>query len=303
MEVLEDTGKWLGVDTSGRQPKLTDVDKEPEYHELSTVFVSFENTQEFDGLVGSIKQYGLFEPILMWQGWIVDGRHRHKACLKAGVKPDYENLPDDMPFNVVLDRVVAANLMRRHLTTGQRAMTAAALATIRHGGDRKSDQETNSSFDKSTKDSADHLNVGTTAVKTAKAIKRDAPDLADEVSKGNMTLNAADKERRKRKGLPKKTNAPKPKAVNLDELMRIGGSNWDSNVAAGALVSTARDLHLQEGDKGMARSIMHILENGDGKHSQSYNAAGLIALYNAIGEHMSEIQSLLVVKPDTSKMN
>ena len=53
----------------------------------------------------------------------------------------------------------------------------------------------------------------------------------------------------------------------------------------------------------MARSIMHILENGDGKHSQSYNAAGLIALYNAIGEHMSEIQSLLVVKPDTSKMN
>jgi predicted secreted protein len=79
--------------------------------------------------------------------------------------------------------------MRRHLTTGQRAMTAAALANISHGGDRKSDQETNSSFDKSTKDSADHLNVGTTAVKTAKAIKRDAPDLAEEVSKGNMTLN------------------------------------------------------------------------------------------------------------------
>jgi len=302
MEVLEDTGKWLGVDTSGRQPKLTDVDKEPEYHELSTVFVSFENTQEFDGLVGSIKQYGLFDPILMWQGCIVDGRHRHKACLKAGVKPDYENLPDDMPFNVVLDRVVAANLMRRHLTTGQRAMTAAALATMTVGRKWESNR-TNLSDNKSNGDAAKTLNVSPSTVKTAKAIKRDAPDLADEVSKGNMTLNAADKERRKRKGLPKKTNAPKPKALNLDELMRIGGSNWDSNVAAGALVSTARDLHLQEGDKGMARSIMHILENGDGKHSQSYNAAGLIALYNAIGEHMSEIQSLLVVKPDTSKMN
>ena len=118
-----------------------------------------------------------------------------------------------------------------------------------------------------------------------------------------MTLNAADNERRKRQGLPEKTNAPKPKTVDLDELMKKGGSNWNSNVAAGALVSTARDLHLQEGEKGMARSIMHILENGDGKHSQPYNAAGLIALYNAIGNHLSEIEDLLLVKPDTSKMN
>ena len=301
MEVLEED--WLPVDFSGNQPKVRSEVKEPKYHELSTVFVSFEDTQEFDWLIGSIKQYGLFEPILIWQGWIVDGRHRHMACLKADVKPTYEYLPDDMPFNVVRDRVVAANLMRRHLTTGQRSMTAAALANMTSGARTDLEPKTNSSEVKSTKDSADQLNVGTTAVKTAKAIKRDAPDLADEVSKGNMTLNAADKERRKRKGLPEKTNAPKPKAVDLDELMKIGGSNWDGNVAAGALVSTARDLHLQEGENGMARSIMHILENGDGKHSQSYNAAGLIALYNAIGKHLPEIKSLLVVKPDTSKMN
>ena len=301
MEVLDED--WLPVDFSGNQPKVRSEVKEPKYHELSTVFVSFEDTQEFDWLIGSIKQYGLFEPILMWQGWIVDGRHRHKACLKADVKPTYEYLPDDMPFNVVRDRVVAANLMRRHLTTGQRAMTAAVLANMTSGARTDLEPKTNSSEVKSTKDSADQLNVGTTAVKTAKAIKRDAPDLAEEVSKGNMTLNAADKERRKRKGLPEKTNAPKPKAVDLDELMKIGGSNWDGNVAAGALVSTARDLHLQEGENGMARSIMHILENGDGKHSQSYNAAGLIALYNAIGKHLPEIKSLLVVKPDTSKMN
>jgi hypothetical protein len=305
MEVLEED--WLPVDFSGNQPKVRAEDKEPEYHELSTVFVSFEDTQGFDGLVGSIKQYGLFEPIIMWQGWIVDGRHRHKACLKADVKPTYEYIPDDTPFNVVLDRVVGANLMRRHMTTGQRAMTAAALATMTVGGTGRNQHEKskreNSTDSKSNKDAADQLNVSDYSVKTAKAIKRDAPDLAEEVSKGNMTLNAADNERRKRKGLPEKTNAPKPKAVDLDELMKIGGSNWDGNVAAGALVSTARDLHLQEGEKGMARSIMHILENGDGKHSQSYNAAGLIALYNAIGKHLPEIESLLVVKPDTSKMN
>ena len=93
-----------------------------------------------------------------------------------------------MPFNVVRDRVVAANLIRKHLTTGQRAMTAAALANMTQA-DNQWSAKTNSSELKSTKDSADQLNVGTTAVKTAKAIKRDAPDLEDEVSKGNMTLN------------------------------------------------------------------------------------------------------------------
>lgn len=304
MLVDDDEENMLGLDLSGNQPKF---DNEPKYHELSTVFTSFEDTQEFDGIVVSIKQYGLFEPILMWQGWIVDGRHRHKACLKADVKPTYEYLPDDMPFNVVRDRVVAANLMRRHLTTGQRAMTAAALANMTVGGTGSNQHEkskrNNCSDSKSNKDAADQLNVSDMSVKRAKAIKRDAPDLAEEVSKGNMTLNAADNERRKRQGLPEKTNAPKPKTVDLDDLMKKGGSNWNSTVAAGALVSTARDLHLQEGEKGMARSIMHILENGDGKHSQPYNAAGLIALYNAIGNHLSEIEDLLLVKPDTSKMN
>ena len=299
MLVEDDEENMLGLDLSGNQPKF---DTEPKYHELSTVFTSFEDTQEFDGIVVSIKQYGLFEPILMWQGWIVDGRHRHKACLKADVKPTYEYLPDDMPFNVVRDRVVAANIMRRHLTTGQRAMTAAAIANMTVGRNWESNRA-NLPDNKSNKDAADQLNVAERSVKTAKAIKRDAPDLAEEVSKGNMTLNAADNERRKRQGLPEKTNAPKPKTVDLDELMKKGGSNWNSNVAAGALVSTARDLHLQEGEKGMARSIMHILENGDGKHSQPYNAAGLIALYNAIGNHLSEIEDLLLVKPDTSKMN
>ena len=186
MEVLDED--WLPVDFSGNQPKVRSEVKEPKYHELSTVFVSFEDTQEFDGLLGSIKQYGLFEPILMWQGWIVDGRHRHMACLKADVKPTYEYLPDDMPFNVVRDRVVAANLMRRHLTTGQRAMTAAALANMTVGRKWESNRE-NSTDNKSNKEAADQLNVSDYSVKTAKAIKRDAPDLADEVSKGNMTLN------------------------------------------------------------------------------------------------------------------
>ena len=276
---------------------------EPEYHELSTVFLSFEDTQEFDGLVESIKKYGLFDNILMWKGSIVDGRHRHKACLKAGVQPQYEYLPDDMPFNVVMDRVISSNLMRRHLTTGQRAMTAAALANMTSGARTDLEPTTNSSKVKSTKDSADQLNVGTTAVKTAKAISRDFPDLADSVKSGSMSLNAADEERKKRLGIPPKFSPPIVKIADLDEFMHIKGDNWSSEVSAGSLISTARDLHLQEGEDGIYRSIMNIMKLGEGKHSQSYNAAGLISLHKALSRCVPELEKMLIVKADTTKMN
>ena len=101
---------------------------------------------------------------------------------------------DEVPFDKVRDRVVGANILRRHLTTGQRAMTAASLANMTVGGDRgnqyaKSQRE-NSTDAKSNKDAADQLNVSDYSVKTAKAIKRDAPDLAEEVSKGNWRVQS-----------------------------------------------------------------------------------------------------------------
>ena len=302
----DDGGAFLGLDLSGRQPVLEEV-KDFEYHELSTVFSSFEDTEEFKELVNSIRKEGLNHPILVWQGKIVDGRHRHKACRVVGVEPHYEYLPDSMSLQQVMDRVVAENILRRHLTTGQRAMIAAALANMTVGGYGNNQYEKsncpNSDDSKSNKDAAKSLSVGRTAVADAKEVKRDAPDLAEKVKKGEMTLNAADNERRKRQGLPEKTNAPKPKGLELDTMMKVGGKNWNSMVSAGSLVSTARDLYLQDGEKGMGRSIMQILESGEGKHSQSYNAMGLIALYNSLGSHLSEIEELLLDEPDTASMN
>jgi hypothetical protein len=274
-----------------------------EYHELSTVFSSFEDTEEFKGLVKSVKEYGLFDPILVWQGKIVDGRHRHKACMEAGVEPEYEYLVDEVPFDKVLGRVVGANILRRHLTTGQRAMIAASLASMTHGGDRKSDQGVNLPFEKSNGDVAKDLNVSPRTVKNAREVKRDAPDLADKVSRGEISLNAAKVESRERKGgTPKqKPKLPKPIDMSLDEMMRIKGDSWDTYTAAGALVSTVRDLNLQEGGEGMARSIMHFLVSREDKHSHSYNAAGLVALVEGLTEHLEELKEMSVYKSKTTE--
>lgn len=299
-----DDDEWLTEAMAKPVIKMQDY----EYHELSTVFSSFEDTEEFKGLVKSIKEYGLFDPILVWQGKIVDGRHRHKACMEAGVEPEYEYLVDEVPFDKVRDRVVGANILRRHLTTGQRAMIAASLANMTREDTLKQNTVSRirpSEADEEKKSSgsaAKSLGVGITSVKDAKNVKRDAPDLAEKVNKGEMSLHAAETERRKRKGEKPKTkpNTPKPVDMSLDEMMRIKGDNWDSYTAAGALVSTVRDLNLQEGGEGMARSIMHFLVSREDKHSHSYNAAGLVALVEGLTEHLDELKEMSVYKSKTT---
>lgn len=47
-----------------------------------------------------------------------------------------------------------------HLNESQRAMVAARIANMPHGGDRKSDQGTNSDFDRSADRTAKMLSVG-----------------------------------------------------------------------------------------------------------------------------------------------
>ena len=61
---------------------------------------------------------------------------RIELFLITNIEPEYEYLMDEVPFDKVRDRVVGANILRRHLTTGQRAMTAASLANMTVGGDR-----------------------------------------------------------------------------------------------------------------------------------------------------------------------
>jgi Zn-dependent alcohol dehydrogenase len=91
-----------------------------------------------------------------------------------------------------LDFVMAKNLRRRHLTAGQRSMIAAELANMSVGGDRKSDQRTNSSNDRvSTERAAKTMGVGTTSVKEAKKLMKENPTAAADVKAGKKSLAKA----------------------------------------------------------------------------------------------------------------
>lgn len=98
------------------------------FHPLADLFPLIEGA-EFDELVASIKAHGLREPITLFNGVILDGRNRYRACEKAKVAARFEQFAGDDPHSFVADK----NIHRRHLNTAQRSMIAAEMANMKEG--------------------------------------------------------------------------------------------------------------------------------------------------------------------------
>jgi N6-adenosine-specific RNA methylase IME4 len=154
-----------------------------EFHPLANIFPLIDGA-EFDALVDDIRQHGLLEPIVVYQGKILDGRNRDRACGDAGVTPTYEGYPGAEPLGYVISK----NLKRRHLSESQRAMVAAKLATLKQGA--RTDL---SPIDEmSQQQAADLLNVGKRSVERAAEVRdHGAPVLVGAVERGAVSVSAA----------------------------------------------------------------------------------------------------------------
>ena len=91
-----------------------------EVHPLATMFPSL-NEREQQELENSINEIGLQEEITLYEGKILDGVHRNKACRNVGVQPKYKDLPDGLCAE---DFVLAKNVHRRHLNPAQKVEIA-----------------------------------------------------------------------------------------------------------------------------------------------------------------------------------
>ena len=87
------------------------------FHELSSIFPLLEGP-EFNSLVESIKKYGLAQEIVTYEGKILDGRNRFRACEKAGVEPRFFAYEGDDPISFL----ISVNCIRQHDSESQRAM-------------------------------------------------------------------------------------------------------------------------------------------------------------------------------------
>jgi hypothetical protein len=104
--------------------------------------------------------------------------------------PRFEEFAGDDP----LGYVVSLNLKRRHLSETQRAMIAAKIETLKHGGDRKSDQDANLHLDISRDDAARIMKVSPRRVAgAAQVIEHGAPELIAAVEQGDISVSAAAK--------------------------------------------------------------------------------------------------------------
>jgi hypothetical protein len=142
---------------------------------------------EFLGLKQDIREHGQREDIVVWQGQLIDGRHRLRACRELGIEPQVAELMDETdPWQYV----VSHNLHRRHLTTAQRAMVADKLAS-RKQGEKKPDSGIPLS-QPTQAEAATMLNVSLDSVKQARKIRKTAtPETVAAVERGEITLNAA----------------------------------------------------------------------------------------------------------------
>ncbi|MGW4663224.1 DUF5131 family protein [Streptosporangium sandarakinum] len=221
-----------------------------EVHPFADAFPLIDG-EEFAELVDDIKRQGQRQPIVLNHDKtvLIDGRNRYRACVEAGVDPVFEVLPERYTEAMILDYIISTNIERRHLNAGQKALIAleyekaiaeAAKDAQREAG-RRTAERVNAQVTgltlvadlrqapssplpalaprerKSTERAAKVVGASGRAVQQAKALQRDAPDLAEKVRAGQVALDAADRQRKQRvAAMPKPDPVPsKPGPVML----------------------------------------------------------------------------------------
>lgn len=152
-------------------------------HQIAEIFPRMSG-EEFVSLKRDIQERGLLEPIWLYEGCVLDGRHRYYACQETGSEPLYREYEGDDPVGFV----VSLNLKRRHLNESQRAMVAAKLANM--PAHRPPGNSAN--LHTSQAQAAEMLQVSPRSVASAAKVQSGAAvELVDAVMRGDVSVSAA----------------------------------------------------------------------------------------------------------------
>ena len=212
-------------------PEITGI------HPAADLFPMIEG-EEFKKLCADIKQRGLAQPITIWKdGTLLDGRNRLLACYETNQEVVLDRYvgPDPVQFSL------SANLQRRHLNPGQRAVVALKVRELLQPAAKERQREAGEQFGKGSKVSADlreamppspvstpaeqrkstaqaAKSVGASArsVEQAARVAKVAPDLLPQVQSGTMALDKAHKEAQKRQR-QQAASIPQPEQPKVQE--------------------------------------------------------------------------------------
>lgn len=156
-------------------------------HPFADLFPAMGET-EYAELREDIRQNGVREAIVLANNeFVLDGRHRLKACVELGLIPHYRNLAGD--DDQLLAYVISTNLRRRHLDKAQREIIAAQIATLREG---RPDKTSSIELVKSQRQAAAEMGVSVSGVKRARVVvEKGSPELVEAVKQGTIAVSAA----------------------------------------------------------------------------------------------------------------
>lgn len=199
-------------------------------HPIADIFPMLSD-DDLRGLSADIKANGQRDPIIVFQGKILDGRNRYKACDLAGVVPRTTDFKGSKTEAMIF--VWSTNFHRRHLTSSQAAMAVAerenldpdfVLAVIEPlKQEAKEAQRKSKGRSKKVSEKSDTLRKdktgdkvakmhGTNAksVSTCKRILAEHPELVADIKSGKTSITQATRTIKKTE-IAKKVDWPKGK--------------------------------------------------------------------------------------------
>jgi hypothetical protein len=161
------------------QPIRPEQAREIEVHPYAAAY-RMHSAEEFQLLCERIERNGLRDPITLDRdGRIIDGRNRHKACLRLGIEPRFVTFDGD--DEAIAEFVSDRNEANKSLTTGQKAIGYAITHQREQGGRGKKNP------------------YSSVRVSEARLILEYAPEIVEQVVSGARTFNSTLEEAKRRK--------------------------------------------------------------------------------------------------------
>jgi phage N-6-adenine-methyltransferase len=166
---------------------------------------------EWSEFLVDIKTNGLLDPILTWNGKIVDGKHRYRACLETKTQPRFDALPDDWDEWKVAVHCQSKH-RRRNLSATQKACVAAEVIekygekanarrsdAVAASNQRRAGKEPITApgreMDKSTAAAAAARDMGSSerSVERAKFVRDNAPEVYELAKQDKIPIKVAER--------------------------------------------------------------------------------------------------------------
>lgn len=173
---------------------------------------------EFNSLSEDIRQNGLNEKILLFQGKILDGRNRYRACLEVKVTPEFTKFEGD--YDAAAKLSTSFNLTRRHLTKSQKAMVIAKNGMATPPG------STSDNGGLGIRAAGERYGVNHTSIYKAFYVFEKDKELAEKVLNANISVAQAEATIRERLESPKNAESADRQRISfakreVDDVLRL----------------------------------------------------------------------------------